>query len=429
MLVGREMAQETVEHFRLDERMRKRENEPEETRDVTRYWIHKILIGYPKGIFVALGLLEEEEKDYLALAVKDFMDDWEDFSSAEDSDVVSLSIWGESPELATEVCAFMTDRLQARTMDLTASRISTTYDFAKAQMPMVTRKLHAAEEDMRAFKRAHSITELDETIRMKMIRLSDVEADIADVEIEKRSNSERLRELKTHLDEHKIKIITTGFIAGNTYIVNLKTTIADLNAELSSMLAEKKEKHPDVVSLQRRIDESKEILEQEIQRIVSSETETMSPIYQDLAERLINAEIDEFLISVRWLALNSLKENLERELMDLSDKKTEFDRLERKTEILEELYRSFETQLEELQILNHSATNEIEIRVIDRGYVPASAEPSWPSLKIAVVVGFMASLAFALAIPFVLEFWTDSVRAGQVERILDKPVVGELFRG
>lgn len=429
MLAGREMAQEAVERFQLDERMRKRENEPEEIRYVARYWINKILIDYPKGVFIALGLLEEEEKDYLALAVADFMKDWEDFASAESSAIISLGIWAESPELATEICAFMVERLQARTMDLTASRISTTYDFAKAQMPMVTGKLHAAEENVRAFKRAHSITEFDETIRMKMVRLGEVETDITDVEIERRANSERLKELRTHLDKQEIKIIEAGFIAGNSYILNLKTTIADLNAELSSMLTEKKGKHPDVVSLQRRIDESKDILGQEIQRIVRSETETMSPIYQGLAERLINAEIDEFLISVRWLALNSLKENLESDLLDLSDKKTGFDRLVRKKEILEKLHRSFEMQLEELQILNHSAVNETSIRVIDRGYVPASAEPSWPSLKIAVVVGFMVSLSFALVVPFVLEFWTDSVRAWQVKRILEKPVLGELFRG
>jgi uncharacterized protein involved in exopolysaccharide biosynthesis len=127
--------------------------------------------------------------------------------------------------------------------------------------------------------------------------------------------------------------------------------------------------------------------------------------------------------------MNKLKESLERELQQLSNKRTEFDRLTRKAEILEELYRNFEIQLEELQILNRSAVNEIAIRVIDRGYVPPSAEPSWPSLKIAIVVGFLASLAFAFAIPFLLEFWTDSVRAWQVERVLEKPVIGEVFRG
>jgi uncharacterized protein involved in exopolysaccharide biosynthesis len=428
ILAGREMAQEAVERFGLDERLRKRENEPEETRYVIRFWIHRILIGCPKAVFVKLGLLEEEEKDYLALAVNNFMEDWEDFDSAADSDVISLGIWGESPELATEISLFMAERLKARTMDLTASSISTTYDFARSQAPLVAEKLRAAEEERRIFKETHSITSLDEEIRIKMSRLDSIEADIVEVDIEKKANSERIRELKAHLDEQEERIVETGFIAGNSYIVNLKTSIADRESDLASILTEKKEKHPDVISLKNGIAESREALEREIRNIVDSETETMSPIYQDLVERLINAEIDEFLISVRWLTLNDIKSGVERSLRRLSRNKTDLARLSRKVEILENLHRDFEAQLEELRILNKSTINEIAIRSIDRAYISPTAQPSWPKLTIAIIVGFGAALVFALVMPFVFEFWTDSLRAWEVEQILEKTVTGEIFR-
>lgn len=234
--------------------------------------------------------------------------------------------------------------------------------------------------------------------------------------------------MKSHLDEQESKIVEAGFIAGNSLIVNLKTSVADLEAEKASLLAEKRESHPDVLSLTNRIAELKENLRQEIQNIVSSKTETMSPIYQDLVERLINAEIDEFLNSVRWLTLNGIKKNLQNTLMDLSDKKTEFARLSRRVEVLESLYKDFETQLEELHILNKMAINEIAMRVIDAGYVPPTADPSWPQMDLVIVMGLVCAVFFALVIPFVFEYWSDEIRATEVEELLGKPVSGEVFR-
>ena len=78
--------------------------------------------------------------------------------------------------------------------------------------------------------------------------------------------------------------------------------------------------------------------------------------------------------------------------------------------------------------MNKSTINEIAIRVIDRAYVSPMAEPSWPKLTIAIVVGFGAAFVFALVMPFVFEFWTDSLRAWEVEQILEKTVTGEIFR-
>lgn len=428
ILTGRKMAADVNEAFRLDERLRKRATDPEKTRDQIKYWLGKIVSDYPKAVLIMLGLAEEEERDYEAAAIKDFMDEWVDVAAAEDSDVISIGVWGESPELATEISRFMSERVAAETLALTAANISTTYKFAKAQMPAVAEKLRAAEDELGDFRREQSITVLEDEMRIKMARLDKVEADLAQVEVNKKENVERIRELKGRLDEQESKIIEAGFIAGNSLIVNMKTSIAGLEAELSSILTEKKESHPDVIRLRKKITSSKDSLRDEIRRIVDSETEITSPIYQDLVEKLITAEIDEFLFSVRWVSLGDTKENIENSLMALSDKKIELARLFRRVEVLERLAKDFELQLEELHLLEQAAINEIAIRVIDPGYVPPGAEPRWPRLDVAAAVGFIFSLIFALMLPFVLEFWSDSPRASEVGELLEKPVIGEVFR-
>ncbi len=428
ILTGRKMAVAVNKAFRLDERLRKKATDPEETRDQIKDWMGKITSDYPKAVLIKLGLAEEEERDFEAAAIKEFLDEWVDISAAEDSDVISIGVWGESPELATEISLFMSERVAAETLELTAANISTTYDFARAQMPAVVEKLRAAEDGLGDFRREHSITVLEDEMRIKMSRLDKVEADLAQVEVDKKENIERIRELKGRLDEQESKIIEAGFIAGNSLIVNMKTSIVGLEADLSSILAEKKESHPDVIRLRNRIASSKEGLRNEIKSIVASETETMSPIYEDLVEKLISAEIDEFLYTVRHASLGETKEKIEGALLELSDKKMEIARLSRRVQILEGLYTDFETQLEELQLLEQAAISEVAIRVIDPGYVPPKAEPRWPRLDVAAAVGLIFSLIFALILPFVLEFWSDSPRASEIEDLLEKPIIGEVFR-
>ena len=428
ILTGRKMAVEVNDAFGLDERLRQKSTNPEETRDQIKFWMGKILSDYPKAVLIKLGLAEEETTDYTSAAIKDFMEEWVDVAAAEDSDVISVGVWGESPELATEISLFMAERAATETLELTAGNISTAYSFAKEQMPTVESRLRTAEDRLDEFRREHSITALDEEIRFKMARIDSLEADLSQAEVEEKENVERIRELKGRLDEQESNIIEAGFIAGNSLVVNIKTSIATLEAELASILTEKKESHPDVISQKKKITSSKEKLREEIKRIVNSETETMSPIFQDLVEKLINAEIDEFLYSVRLSSFGDTKKSLESSLLDLSNKKMELARLSRRVDVLEKLYKGFETQLEELHLLEQSAINEIAIRVIDPGYVPPGAKPRWPSLDVAAGVGVVFSLIFAFILPFVLEFWSDSLRATDVEKLLDKPVIGEVFR-
>jgi uncharacterized protein involved in exopolysaccharide biosynthesis len=295
-------------------------------------------------------------------------------------------------------------------------------------MPSVAEKLRAAEDELGDFRRERSITVLEDEMLIKMARLDKVEADLAQVETDRKENVERIRELKGRLDEQEGKMIEAGFIAGNSLVINMKTSIVDLEAELSSILVEKKDSHPDVIRLRRKIASSKESVRNEIKSIVASETETMSPIYEDLVERLITAEIDEFLYATRHASLGGTEKKIENELRELSDNKVELARLSRRVEILEKLYTDFGTQLEELQLLEQAAISEIAIRVIDPGYVPPKAEPQWPMLDVAAAVGLIFSLIFALILPFVLEFWSDSPRASEVEDLLGKPIIGEVFR-
>lgn len=428
IMISREMAQEAVEKFGLDKRLYQKKNEPPDLRDKVKRLITNLLIEYPKSALIAIGLLEEEEKDYVADAVDDFMDDWEDISTAEESDVVSIGIWGETPQLATDISNFIAERTMTKTLELANINNVKAYEFAKSQLPIVSEKLKAAEEQLRAFKRDNSIAEPDEEIRIKMNRIDKVEADIAQVEGDRKENSEKIRELKSHLDEQEKGIIEAGFIAGNTLVVNLKTSLAEQEATLSSLRAEKTEKHPDVIALQNKINETKETLRQEIQKIVASKTETMSPIYQNLVERLIDAQIDEFVLSIRWMSLSSTRKSLKDTTMALSDKSTELGRLAREVDILDALYKDFQTQVEELQILNKSAISDVDMRVIDPGFVPESADPSWPSWKIVIPVGFLVALLTALVFPFVIEYWGDSVRAWEVEEVLGKPIAGEIPR-
>ena len=103
---SQEIALAIVKQFKLDERLRKKVEAPEELRNKIKKAIIDV-IKYPFDLLEKYGLLESKPKDYVADAVEDFLEDALEVELEEDTQVVKLSIWEESPSLATQIANTM----------------------------------------------------------------------------------------------------------------------------------------------------------------------------------------------------------------------------------------------------------------------------------------------------------------------------------
>jgi uncharacterized protein involved in exopolysaccharide biosynthesis len=413
VLTSRGMAEKIIKDFGLDKIAEEKAKRPKKLRDKIKKVMVDVGITYPTDFLIWLGILPPGEKNFLADAIDDFMDETEDIELEEDTSVINLSIWGESPKMARDIANKMANLLIEKTLYLTQSEAKGAYDFVTTRVTTAEKDLKDVEEALRKYKEANSIVRIDEEAKVKINKLADLEIDLGMAQIEKKETEERIKDVKRQLSEQKETIIGSDIVASIPYFDELKNTLKDLEVRMASLLTEKTREHPDVISLKASIDEVKKKLKEEAEIILQKQTKPMSPFFQDLTSRLVSLEIDRVALTAKEYGLEQIVSKAKKELNAIPGKELELERLTREVTIKQGIYQNLKTKEEELSILKDNVINELSLKIIDEAYVYDDVDQDWPMWILNIPVGFIVSLACALGVVFFVEYWNDSFRTSR----------------
>src|SRR5688572_1887373 len=124
LLLSRDMAYEMVKRFRLDVEERRKAKEPANFREWFKVTLVKTAI-LPIIILQELGVLQEEEKDWVAEAAEDFNSGLTPMLAVEvveGTDVVEIIVNGTTPEQATEIANTVAQRGMEEMRELASRR-------------------------------------------------------------------------------------------------------------------------------------------------------------------------------------------------------------------------------------------------------------------------------------------------------------------
>ena len=111
----------------------------------------------------------------------------------------------------------------------------------------------------------------------------------------------------------------------------------------------------------------------------------------------------------------------------LNEVEFELARLERDVAIRQTIYNNLRSKMEELEIQRVKLLPEYDLQIIDRAQIQPGADPDWPDWTINTIVAIVVALALALGLPFLLEFWDDTLRnAREVEDRIELPVLASI---
>jgi len=196
--------------------------------------------------------------------------------------------------------------------------------------------------------------------------------------------------------------LITG-VANSPLIDKLRGELADLEVERSRLLRTYKEKHPEILKIEARIQQVQQRLDGEIQNMVSA------------------AQAEYKAAKAREDTLFNTVTQMRREGQDLNEKEIQYLALQRENETNQQLYDSIAKRLKETSVTGGLETNNV--RVVELATAPsAPVRPRkvW-NLGLAVVVGLGLGIALAVAIEY---FDTTVKTPDDVERYLGLPVIG-----
>ena len=212
ILRSRELAEKIVGQFDRDGLWETRRNEPQTRREKLVQFFRDTL--NPFVFLQKLKILPVSKKSYLAMAVKEFQNDLLDVSLEEETTVVTISVWGESPEAATDMCNALVDLMIAKNLEFSLIPVEVAIGSTEKQLAEAERNLKDAQQNLRAFKEKTGFVLYEEEAKILLERLDiyetqrrTMETQLISLRIEKNPDHPEVKSLESSIEQYRQKVI------------------------------------------------------------------------------------------------------------------------------------------------------------------------------------------------------------------------------
>lgn len=295
--------------------------------------------------------------------------------------------------------------------------------FIQQQLAQVSERLRDSENALLRYKQRERLVEPTQEAKARIDKLAELEKMRSATAVGLSETDTRLRELEQQLKAIDPTLTASTTLATNPLLQNYQLRLADLEVQLSGALQSLSPNHPQVVALRAEIEEIRRRMSREVERVVSAETRSLNPVFQDLTRQYIGLQVERVALKARDQALQRLIAAEEASLMGLPSQELELLRLARDQRVNEEIYVLLRTRYEELRIREAMVTGAV--RVVDPAVLPT--EPVSPRPLLNVAVGLFLGAFLGVGLAFGLEFMDSTIREDEdVERLLGAPVLGRI---
>lgn len=325
-----------------------------------------------------------------------------DVAPVRNSRIVNVSFELPDPGLAANVAntlvrEYIADSVQRRVASLREVNAQLQKESEDLQ-----RKLDDSERALQRFHQEHQLASADDKRNIATQRLDDAVAALGRAE-EELSRLRALAELADRGNGDAERFFGLKGIAESKLIQDLALEEARVKHDLADRSKRFKPQHPDVVSLQARLDDVRRAIDQEVARLVAG----------------IRAQVDE--TATRVESARIAVEARKREKLDLDRLISEADVLKRTRDANKALYEKLLQSIKESEVSSGLEINNIS--VVDAAIPPT--KPSKPNLPLNGALGLGAGLLLAAGLVALLERIDVSIKSPEeVEELLGLPLVG-----
>jgi uncharacterized protein involved in exopolysaccharide biosynthesis len=429
ILTSQQLTKEIVLKFHRDEMLRQSRENPQTLAEKVKKFLRDILIEVPKNILADLGIIKLKPENYLYDAIDDFMDSMQDIEVEEDTNVIDIAIYGETPQLATamanEMAALVVDKLK----NLNQQSAGEAYTFAVQQIELARANLHQAEGNLEKFRKDKGLVELSQQVELNLNRLDALTAEYQKSVSDQKAVAGQLAEVRSRIDQSQQKLLDSGSIIDNPRIVSLRSELDKLQMDLASMLTYKKENHPDVIRLRAGIQEAEEQLKEMTKFIVESQAVPINDYFENLLNQLVEILLHDAQLTASVEMLQKQIADNKKEGLRLLEQQLDEKRLLREVQIEEGIYEGLKNKMLEFETLLKVPFGNFNLNVVDYAFVFEDQDPDWPLWVLNLFIGLTGGLFLGIATAFVLEYLSEGCRTVEdTEQVTGIPVISVIDR-
>jgi len=351
-------------------------------------------IGILKSLSVAKDVASKVPKRSLRQIRKNSKFDINDYNLFE------IVVHDKNPELASKIANAYAVAFNNFFTNVSGQEIEKVRTFTGKQFELTKEKLASAEEELKAFKEGHETVSLDEETTKIVSEYAELEAkrraliiDIQENEIQL-SSTEKLLAKQTQMQKY------SEITAQNPIFQQLKSELVSLDVQLAGTKRDYGESHLKVITLQSQIDEVTKQLKAEMEKLVTSETSRIDPLYENLTQNFISLQVSKNSLQARKEASDIVIKQIKTRLLELPERSLKYARLLREAALQESIYNMLALKLEDAKI--QEAYEKQAFVIIDSASVPE--KPAFPLLIYNIIAALGFSLVGSIFFCFLLEY-------------------------
>ena len=316
--------------------------------------------------------------------------------------LVLIKVEYSDPALAAEIADAIATAYVQYNLELKMKGASEAVSWLTEEANRLRAKVQESAVALQNYRVKAGILGLEEQRKITAQKIMDFNKGYLEAQAQRLSMEAKLQQV-TQIAKDKAAAQLILSVANSPLIEKLRGETADLEVERSKLLRTYKDKHPEILKIDARIQQVQQRLDAEIQNMVSA------------------AQAEYKVAKAREDTLFNNVTQMRREGQDLNEKEIQYLALQRESETNQQLYDSIAKRMKETGVTGGLETNNV--RVVEAATAPTAPirpRKAW-NLGLSIVVGLGLGVAIAVAI----EYFDTTVRTpDDVERYLGLPVIG-----
>jgi succinoglycan biosynthesis transport protein ExoP len=334
------------------------------------------------------------------------------------TELLVIKVQALSPDEAQILANTLLEVLREKLTEIERSEGKEARIFIGERMEEAKKNLSAAEQAMVDYKKNHQTISVSDQTRSVVERQAEIKKRAIDNQVNLNTAQAKLVSVNQQISQQNI-----GFVANNALIEQYKTQLADKEVEMVGLRKNYTVNHPKVISLQASIEETKNRLKDEIDKISKSESLSTNPIYQTLLQGKLQAEVDVTVGIAQKNAIEAAAASQEQEMVQVPEKEQGLARLMREYAVAEESYTTLAKRYGQARV--EEVTQPTNIQVVDRA--DRQPIPVRPRKALNIIFAAFIGLFMGLSATFVNEYLNKTIDTTEdVRRYLGVSVIGSI---
>lgn len=343
------------------------------------------------------------------------------------SNVIQVSFKNEDPRMAAKVVNNLSNMYLGH--HLAVHKTPQNVKFFQEQTDLLKNKLDQAEEKLKALRKQHNITSLEEQRSLLLGRSSALNSGLNQTISQEVETEKRIRLLRRQLASVP-ETVSQGEESDqnqNPYLINtLEARLVELQLKEKGLL----NKYTDQSRLVQNVKEEIRVVEQKLEeqstKRYGRKTSGRNPTYQRLKEELFSNEAELEALKAKKITQKQHLVGLQVNLENLNQVELELNQLEQKIEVDRENYRLYLSKVEESRISEAMDSEKIaSVSLIGPARSPRT--PISPKVKLNILIGIFLGTFGSLSLALFREYLDDRIeKIEDVETELQLPVLASI---